>query len=360
MAYFDDFDQAKKHSQAAHDLLQGHGIPATPSNYEVSYCYTASLNPELKSEIDALIDSGKSLTTDIVADLYARFCADGASSDTLGRATASIEEQITKVLGLIDNSATDTQEYSESLKNYGESLTGPDAGAELKKVLSAVLDDTKKMQAKTQALNSELSASSEQINQLRADLEDVTRESRTDPLTGLSNRKVFDEQMIKQSEASESNDRPLSLIFGDVDHFKKVNDNWGHQLGDQVLKLIANILQANVDEGVTVARYGGEEFGVVLPNTPLDRAVRLADKMRELVASKQVKKKSSGESIGRITMSFGVTEFNPGEPVSDFIQRADTCLYAAKDSGRNQVAADRAASDHKDEDASADDAKLAG
>lgn len=360
MSYFDNFDQAEEHSQAAHALLQGHGIPATPSNYEVSYCYAAGLNPELKAEIDALIDAGKTLTTDVMADLFGRFCANDSSSDTLGRATASIEEQITKVLGLIDSSASDTQEYSETLKNYGETLSAPDAGAELKKVLSAVLDDTKKMQAKTQELNSELNASSEQISQLRADLEDVTRESRTDPLTGLSNRKVFDEQMSKQSEAAEKHEKPLSLIFGDVDHFKKVNDNWGHQLGDQVLKLIANILQANVDEGVTVARYGGEEFGVVLPNTPLDRAVRLADKIRELVASKQVKKKSSGESIGRITMSFGVTEFSPGEPVSEFIQRADTCLYAAKDSGRNQVAADRAATGLKDEDESPDDEKLAG
>lgn len=360
MAYFDNFDQAEEHGQAAHGLLQAHGIPATPSNYEVSYCYASGAKPELNAEIDALVKGEKGLTTEAIADLFARFCSQDSSSDTLGRATASIEEQISKVLSLIDTSASDTKEYSETLKNYGESLDGPDAGAELKKVLSAVLEDTKKMQAKTQALNSELNASSEQITQLRADLKDVTRESRTDPLTSLSNRKVFDEQISKQSKASAANDKPLSLIFGDVDHFKKVNDTWGHQLGDQVLKLISNILQANVDEGVTVARYGGEEFGVVLPNTPLDQATRLADKIRQLVASKQVKKKSTGESIGRITMSFGVTEFVAGEPVSDFIQRADKCLYVAKDAGRNQVAADRAQCGPASQDESPDGKKLAG
>ncbi len=195
MAYFDNFNQAEEHGQAATSLLQAHGIPVTPNNYEVSYCYVSGTKPELKAKIDALLATGTDLTTNSMADLYARFCAQDTSSDTLDRATASVEEQITKVLGLIDSSASDTQAYSENLKSYGKSLDGPDAGAELKKVLAAVLNDTKKMQAKTQALNSELTASSEQISQLRADLEDVTRESRTDPLTKLSNRGVFDEQI---------------------------------------------------------------------------------------------------------------------------------------------------------------------
>lgn len=320
-------------------LLAEHKVPPTPSNYEVWFRYASGSAGALASEIDGFIANGREFSSDVMADLGARFSASGEASETISRTNASVEEQIRKVLALIDNSATDTKDYSETLRTYGDTLSDSDAGEQLKQVLGSLLEDTRKMEAKTLELNSELTNSAEQINKLRADLHDVTRESLTDPLTGLSNRKEFDTQLAQLSDDATKSGKPLTLILGDVDHFKKVNDNWGHQLGDQVLKLIAKVLRANVNDDVVVARYGGEEFSVIFPNTPIEEATRLANKIREVVASKQIRKKNSGETIGRITMSFGVAAYEGGQDTADLIQRADSRLYAAKDAGRNQVIA---------------------
>lgn len=339
MTNVDNLEQSELHAQKTLQLLTEHKVPPTPGNYEVWFLYSSGSADGLSAEIDALVAQGREFSSDVMADLRTRFSTTSKVSESISRTNASVEEHVGKVLALIDNSATDTKDYGETLRNYGEVLSDSDVGEQLKQVLSGLLEDTRKMEAKTMELNSELTSSAEQINKLRADLQDVTRESLTDPLTGLSNRKEFDTKLAKMSDDATKSGKPLTLILGDVDHFKKVNDNWGHQLGDQVLKLIAKVLRANVNNDVLVARYGGEEFSVVFPNTPIEDATRIANKIREVVASKQIRKKNSGETIGRITMSFGVAAYESGQDTADLIQVADSRLYVAKDAGRNQVVA---------------------
>jgi diguanylate cyclase len=123
----------------------------------------------------------------------------------------------------------------------------------------------------------------------------------------------------------------------DIDHFKAFNDTWGHQTGDQVLRLVANCLSENVKGRDTAARYGGEEFVVILPQTQLAGAVNLANQIRAKVESKKLVKKSTGDILGIITISCGVTQYDPNESAEDFVRRADECLYAAKRAGRNRV-----------------------
>ena len=123
----------------------------------------------------------------------------------------------------------------------------------------------------------------------------------------------------------------------DIDHFKKFNDTFGHQTGDQVLRLVANCLSENVKGRDTAARYGGEEFAVILRGAPVDAAVTLADQIRMAVQSKKLVKKSTGDILGTITISIGAAEIGPGDAAASLIQRADACLYAAKNAGRNRV-----------------------
>jgi diguanylate cyclase len=139
----------------------------------------------------------------------------------------------------------------------------------------------------------------------------------------------------------------VTLVMCDIDHFKTFNDTWGHQTGDQVLRLVANCLSENVKGRDTAARYGGEEFAVILPQTSLADAVGLADQIRGKVESKKLVKKSTGDILGMITISMGVAQYNPQESLDEFVARADTCLYAAKHAGRNRVVceADRAVID---------------
>jgi diguanylate cyclase len=123
----------------------------------------------------------------------------------------------------------------------------------------------------------------------------------------------------------------------DIDHFKSFNDNYGHLTGDQVLRLVAMALKHSVKGQDITARYGGEEFAVILPNTALRQALTVADNVRRSVMSKQLKKKSTGEILGRVTISAGVSMLQPGDNAHALIDRADACLYAAKRNGRNRV-----------------------
>jgi diguanylate cyclase len=130
---------------------------------------------------------------------------------------------------------------------------------------------------------------------------------------------------------------PLCILIGDVDHFKKFNDTWGHATGDQVLRLVAQCFKANTKGRDTAARYGGEEFVVALPQTTLANAITVAEHIRAAVESKKIVKRSTGETLGSISLSIGVAQFKLGEQISETLSRADACLYAAKRSGRNRV-----------------------
>jgi diguanylate cyclase len=130
---------------------------------------------------------------------------------------------------------------------------------------------------------------------------------------------------------------PLCLLMLDIDHFKSFNDTWGHQTGDQVLRLVAMTLRSNIKGKDIAARYGGEEFAAVLPQTDLEGAIIVADNIRKAIQAKELLKRSTNEKLGRITASFGVALFRHGDTAASIIERADRCLYAAKHAGRNRV-----------------------
>jgi len=165
----------------------------------------------------------------------------------------------------------------------------------------------------------------------------VRKESMTDPLTNLANRKAFDEAVRAALAAVAEEGEPVTMLLCDIDHFKMFNDTWGHQTGDQVLRLVAACLSENVKGRDTTARYGGEEFAVLLRGTGLEAATMVANQIRTTVETKKLVKKSTGDILGAITISIGVAQFAPGENAEATIRRADACLYGAKHSGRNLV-----------------------
>jgi diguanylate cyclase len=193
------------------------------------------------------------------------------------------------------------------------------------------------MEANNKKLEARLSASKQEIEQLQQNLETVRTESLTDPLTTLANRKFFDQELARViAEAKEKNE-PLSLLMTDVDHFKSFNDKYGHVTGDQVLRLVAISVKQNVKGQDIAARYGGEEFAVALPNTALQSAITVADHIRAAIMTKELMKRSSGERLGRVTISIGAAVLRPDDTPQALIERADECLYAAKRHGRNRV-----------------------
>lgn len=166
--------------------------------------------------------------------------------------------------------------------------------------------------------------------------QDSERSAISDELTGLHNRRWLREMFPRQLERSARQGEAASLIMADIDHFKRLNDTFGHLAGDEVLRRVARTLLDQLRPGDLCARYGGEEIAVLLPNTALTAAVTVADRLRAAVAQTSVRL-PDGQTLPAITISMGVAEFRPGEDLAQLLTNADAALYRAKQRGRNRV-----------------------
>ena len=153
----------------------------------------------------------------------------------------------------------------------------------------------------------------------------------TDPLTGAKNRLAFMERITEEIERAKRYEAPLSIIMFDIDHFKKINDTYGHNVGDNVLKEMVKIVEEHLRKSDNLFRTGGEEFIIILPNTDIEKAEIVAEKIREAVC------KTKFEKVGRVTISIGVTQVTEDDDEDTVTSRVDEALYRAKNTGRNRV-----------------------
>lgn len=314
-------------------------LAPTPEIYELWYVYYAGISPEISRAIDILIANSQKITEDRCRDLYERFLSNTRSEELVRHAGDQINATIRSVSGAVKDVHTATATYSGSLVSVQQRMEKVTSPEEVQAIVQGMMQDTHEMLERNQKLEQELDKSSVLMQDLQRDLEQVRKEAMTDGLTGLSNRKAFDAAIARVTEEADASNTPFTLLMVDIDHFKTFNDNFGHQIGDQVLRLVARTLIEGVKGKDIAARYGGEEFVIILPETTLSAGVAVGNSLRKAVATKDVINRSSGEKLGRITMSVGVAEFTPGEKIADLIERADAALYTAKHNGRNQVAA---------------------
>lgn len=339
MNYPHDQKQAKAYAEQALDRVLQEGLPPTPDIYELWYVYYAGISPEVSRAIDILVANKQKITEDRCRDLHTRFLSEARNEEMIRRAGDQINATIKNVTGAVRDVHDATASYSGTLESVSEKMSKVQKPEEVRAIVQTVMADTKDMLQRNQKLEAELDKSSALMEVLQRDLEQVRKEAMTDGLTGLSNRKAFDAAIARVSEEAQASNTTFTLLMVDIDHFKNFNDNYGHQIGDQVLRLVARTLIEGVKGRDIAARYGGEEFAIILPETTLSAGVAVGNSLRKAVATKDVINRSTGEKLGRITMSVGVAEFTPGEPTEDLIERADAALYTAKHNGRNQVAA---------------------
>ncbi len=335
MADKGDIEQSGAYGVEALTEMKKRDIAAIPENYAVWYTYVTGSDSELRRTVDTLTGNRQEFDPFRLKALFDDHVLPKMAADAIGAAgeeLTSIADQLGDAIG---SANANVQSYGETLATASNELEG--GQSDVANVVSGLIQSTKNMQEKNEELQSQIEEASSEIETLRAKLEEARRESDTDGLTQISNRKCFDRVMKDRVMEAMSGDSTLCLVMVDIDFFKKFNDNYGHQLGDQVLKLVAKTLTTSVREGDLPARYGGEEFSVVLPNADLEVAREIAERIRKRVGAKKIVKRSTGEDLGNITMSLGIARYDIGESMQDLIKRADEALYAAKRTGRNRV-----------------------
>ncbi len=333
----DDHERTMAFAEVALGQIKSLRQTAVPRNYEIWYVYAAGFNSPLNKIINETLARNGKLSEADLEQIYETYIAQIKTTDRIDKVGARVIGEIDDVMTLINDALGMSASYDDSLSSATQKLTVARNREQVKAIVEMLVQSTREMRETNKALEDRLTLSKTEIGNLQQSLEAIRTESLTDPLTGLGNRKYFDRSIEAAVQAALASDEPLSLLMFDIDHFKSFNDSYGHLTGDQVLRLVGMSLKQTIKGQDITARYGGEEFAVVLPNTAIRQALTVADHIRRAVMAKELKKKSTGEILGRVTISVGVSMLRPDDDTDSLIERADACLYIAKRNGRNRV-----------------------
>ena len=339
MRYRESRDQSAELLRMVLPLMARQAAGFHPVSYAVWYEYVSGSNPGLRAAVDARLTQAASLTDQ---DMQHLFDTHVALRDI--ESSARLRVEIARLVENVDDVTTEAgqevREYGSQLDTYRERLQQELPQESLHEVVESLLDNTMRVRDRTELFQEHLKKSSEEVERLRGELELVQGLALTDPLTGLLNRRGFDQQVERICHGSL---RGCTVLIADIDHFKAINDAHGHLLGDRVIVAVANVLRSSVAERGPIARIGGEEFAVLVSHTSAAGGAELAERIRAAVERGKIRRADTDESIGNVTVSIGVATGADAEIFDSLLARADRALYQSKTAGRNRVTiADRA------------------
>ena len=311
-------------------------LPPNPINFTLCYEHIAGLNKELSFTLEKVLKEKQGLSPEDAAELYRQYIWD-VDRRIVDQQSKDLYMVMSETISGIDDSTSRATNSGETLKNCTTKLSESGDLHEMRNVIAEVVSETKTIAESSQQLQKMLSETKQEVESLREELERSREQATTDPLTGLLNRRAFEQQLAcVTSEANQSRDS-LGLLIIDIDKFKRVNDTYGHLIGDKVIRFVAKQLTNNIKGKDIVARIGGEEYAILLPNTQLDNARILAESIRANIERSKLKRTDTSQYIDGVTVSIGVTAYKHGEITDDFLERADEALYKSKNNGRNRV-----------------------
>lgn len=328
---FDSWESAR----SAVKSLEEFGIKPEANNFAVWNAYHSKANQALCDDINHLIEKSKHIDEHVCASLFERYLERDALSEKILIAGNSVADEISDIMKDIGDVEQKTKAFNDQLAGAKTALSVADNPQKVTTIVSSLTVATEAMEDNSKALEMRLAQSRNEIENLRKELEVVRTEAATDSLTGASNRKTFDFALKDAIETSKKSRKPFSLLIADIDKFKRINDTWGHQTGDQVICFVAGVMMREMPEGGTVARLGGEEFALIAPNTDEMQARMLSERIRKIVENKKLIRRASKEDLGKITISLGYGSYDKVSEPTDFVERVDEALYRAKNSGRN-------------------------
>ncbi|MFH0724765.1 MAG: GGDEF domain-containing protein [Pseudomonadota bacterium] len=339
MQYFETNEQAGEMLRMALRLMAQHQVAPTPIHYTIWYEYVSGVNSPLRAAMESFVGDGTPLSPEIHQTLYDQYILDG-DRVTSRRMIKEIQRIIDEVAREVKTTGGNVARQGEKLQALAGPLEQVDDLVAIRKVVDFLINTTRQILHSSNHLENRLSEATIEVDTLRQKMVSLKAKAMTDALTGLVNRWGLEKLLMQEISQARETGKELSIIMADIDHFKMINDTYGHLVGDNVIKMFAATLTDFVKGRDLVVRYGGEEFLVVLPDTPLVGAVTLSMKMQSFLENMKWKRKENGNPLGKITLSFGVAKYRPGESIEDLIHRADSALYYSKQHGRNRVTAE--------------------
>lgn len=334
--YFESTPRTKEILKETITFIGAHELSAHPINYTVCYEYFRGVHLGLKQQIDKTLAAHKPLNDQLLAEWFITFCT-GCDQEKLEQSQADLIKVITNLNSSAAQVEDNVTRFDNVLRINQETLDASHSPDTVELVINQLMDNTRIMHSSMELMQQQIQESRQEINYLQEKLEKATEEALTDPLTGLANRNGLTKAIEQINAEAIKTHQSFCLIMLDIDHFKKINDTYGHILGDKVIKIVADTVRHQLKGKDTAARYGGEEFCVLLPETTLDDGLKLAEHIREVIEKTEIKKLSGTNEVCRVTISAGVASFKSNEQINQLFERADDALYRSKKGGRNQV-----------------------
>jgi diguanylate cyclase len=330
----EDFDHATTIADRANRLMSLHAVPPTPNNFSVWFNYATGRLPALKKTIDILVANKQRFDSATNRDLYDTYVDPRPELGVAADFPEQLQGVISSAREFLAAAISDNRTQIEAL---GEVTSECRAVNDPRPIIEKLVKELSDATTRASGLETNFLKTSEELDQIRDSLKLAELHSNTDALTGLANRRSLEAFLRSAQIAAMETGEPLGILMIDIDHFKKFNDSYGHQVGDQVLRLVARVLQDHVCEGDLAARYGGEELTAVLPGASLEICADVAERFRRRISEARLTRRTTGEEIASVTVSIGVAQFRLAESAEVLIERGDRALYQAKRSGRNRT-----------------------
>ena len=321
-------------AKSALDAMEHGKIWPTALNYEIWMHVVSNSDGDLAQELHRLIDSGQPITEGVSEELAARYLPKQRLNEQIRDAGDQLSKELAAASEAISKAVDGQAAYGETLSKASNDLIEADV-MDVQRVITSLTTATRKIQKDNMSLERRLAESVEEVDLLKDHLEQVRRDATTDALTKLANRKAFNEQGERALSDADRSGESVILALLDIDHFKRFNDTWGHQTGDQVIRFVASVIGRMVTPPRFAARYGGEEFAMQFPGESQAAVFDCLEAIRYEISSRMLRRRSTNEDLGTITISAGMAERAPGESLDAVLERADLALYASKHAGRN-------------------------
>lgn len=331
--YNDPIQKASENLRQVIPLISKHQIPVNPANYAVWYEYVSGDNHTLVEEINNRLIQKLPISNEFTQHLFEKHVLMGMP-ERLESTNNGLKLVVDNTLGNLHKTEADAAHSISELNNTKSLLNNCRDINELHNLVSDILASTQMLTKASSVLKQDLEKSSQEIAKLKEELNAVKEASRTDGLTGLLNRGAFNHEL---NEVCQQSNTDIALALFDIDHFKQINDTYGHVLGDKILQYFSSLLKKHAGEDHLAARYGGEEMAMILMNISLEEATSITDKICLALADSRLKKKGQEEYINQVTVSAGVSMLKTEDSPSNIIDRADKALYQSKNNGRNRV-----------------------